>query len=97
MLLLVQVPSLTHPTLLEAPITESLDITGLIYQRFYPHLCLKEHQAEIEKLLTELHEINFATLSFRKWPERGDQIINGVKSKLKDPNLSERHRGGVGV
>jgi hypothetical protein len=88
----IQVPAFTHPSLLDAPITESLDITRFIYQRFYPHLCPKEHQAQIEKLLYELHEISFVTLSFRRWPERVDQMINGVKSKLKDPSLSQRHR-----
>jgi glutathione S-transferase len=88
----MKVPAFTHPRLLGAPITESLDITRLIHQRFYPHLCPKEHQLEIEKLLGQLHQIIFVTLSFRKWPERREQIINGAKSKLKDPNLSQRHR-----
>lgn len=91
-LIIMKVPAFTHPRLLGAPITESLDITRLIHQRFYPHLCPKEHQLEIEKLLGQLHQIIFVTLSFRKWPERREQIINGAKSKLKDPNLSQRHR-----
>jgi hypothetical protein len=88
----LQVPALTHPTLLRTPITESVEITQLIYQKFYPQLFPREHQADIEKFLHEMHDLSFGTLSFRRWPERGAQILNGAKSKLQDPSISNRHR-----
>jgi hypothetical protein len=91
----MKVPALTHPTLLAEPITESVDITKLFYQKYYPTLCPKEHQDQIEKLVEQLHGIIVMTLSFRRWPERGDQVVNGTANKLKDPTISARHRAAL--
>jgi glutathione S-transferase len=82
-----QVPVLVNPGVLSIPITESIDISYYICAR-YPSLLPVEHKDQITKLLHDLHEVNYFSLSFYlqrllATPGLSARYIEALKYKLK--------------
>ncbi|KJZ71915.1 hypothetical protein HIM_08671 [Hirsutella minnesotensis 3608] len=58
-----QVPVLVNKGALGAPMPQTLDISWYLCD-WYPDLLPREHEAQIRRLLEELHAINYAVLTF---------------------------------
>ncbi|OCT52822.1 hypothetical protein CLCR_10613 [Cladophialophora carrionii] len=86
-----QVPVLLSPGFLDRPITDSLDITLWLCER-YPDLRPLEHAEEINSLLRNLHVINFFSLSMRNRPQRASTQEQAIHAQLNVPGLSDRHK-----
>ncbi|KIW27738.1 uncharacterized protein PV07_07448 [Cladophialophora immunda] len=86
-----QVPVLLSPGLLEKPITDSLDITLWLCER-HPDLRPSEYADDINRLLRDLHAINFFTLSMRNRPQRAELLEGAIRAKMDTPDLSARHK-----
>ncbi|OAP65631.1 hypothetical protein AYL99_01603 [Fonsecaea erecta] len=86
-----QVPVLLSPGFLEKPIADSLDITFWLCER-YPSLRPSEYANEINRLLRNLHAINFFTLSMRNRPQRAEMQEAAILAKMNTPDLSARHK-----
>lgn len=90
-----EVPVLS-PAKLDAahrPIPDSVDITYFIAER-YPSLIPKEHEEEIKRLISKLHEINFFSLTFAGKPETQQRATASLEEKLQE-NISERYRKAI--
>ncbi|MCJ1472620.1 hypothetical protein MMC13_001269 [Lambiella insularis] len=84
-----QVPVLAPPSPAK-PIPDSLEITHYLAEA-YPSLVPESHRAEITRLLTELHGLNYFTLCYS-----GKHFINkssmaNIQRRL-DGNISEKYR-----
>ena len=81
-------------TALEKPITDSLDITHFLADR-YPSLIPTSHKKQITDLLRDLHAINYFSLSFS---DRG-HVAEGFKEKvfkrLAAADVSPRYRDAL--
>lgn len=86
-----QVPALTSPGYLARPITDSLDITLWACER-YPTLRPEAHRQDIDRLLRDLHAINFFSLSFNKRPGLARQFTDGVEQRLARHDISTEYR-----
>lgn len=84
-------PVVLPPNKLEAPIVDSLVITHWLAQR-YPDLIPAEHEAEVHQLLTDLHALNYFSLSFPERPQIARQFEANVQRRLDDPTISDRYR-----
>jgi glutathione S-transferase len=85
-----QVPVLVNPGVLSIPITESIDISYYICAR-YPSLLPVEHKDQITKLLHDLHEVNYFSLSFYQGPPVARWTEAYVQRLLATPGLSARY------
>ena len=88
-----QVPALTSSSL-ATPITDSLDITYYIAER-YPTLMPPEHKQSIIDLLGDLHEINYFSLSFGDKPERAKGQAKAIRDRIADPTISSEYRNAL--
>lgn len=86
-----EVPVLLHPTELQTPITDSLKITHWLAAR-YPSLIPDEQREEISRHLTDLHALNYFSLSFPGRPEVAQGFEATVNRRLADTGISERYR-----
>ena len=86
----MQVPVLMIPSLLPTPLPESLDISYYICDR-YPSLLPATHKEEIAKLLHDLHDINFFSLSFEKGPPVAHGNRAAVMALLAKPGISPQY------
>ncbi|EXJ60371.1 hypothetical protein A1O7_04523 [Cladophialophora yegresii CBS 114405] len=86
-----QVPVLLSPGFLDRPITDSLEITLWLCER-YPELRPAEHAEEIENLLRKLHAINFFSISMRDCPQRASMQEQAIQAQMNVPGLSDRHK-----
>ncbi|KAH0846028.1 hypothetical protein FOPE_12242 [Fonsecaea pedrosoi] len=86
-----QVPSLSSPGFFEKPMTDSLDITLWLCER-HPDLRPAEYADDINRLLRDLHAINFFTLSMRNRPQRAEMLEGTILARLDAPDLSDRHK-----
>lgn len=84
-------PVLNSPGYFEKPITDSLDITFWLCNR-YPALRPAQHAAEVTRLLKALHAINFFSLSMRSVPERATIMQGMIKDKMSASGISEKYR-----
>lgn len=76
------------------PIPDSVDITWFIASR-YPGLLPKEHETEIRRLVSTMHEkINFFSLTFAGKPEVQRRNVASLESKLGE-DISERYRRAI--
>ena len=86
-----QVPVLTHATELPSPMADSLKITYWLSSR-YPDLIPNERDPLIRRYLTELHALNYFSLSF---PGR-DHVAKGFETAvlrhLNEPSISDQYR-----
>ncbi|KAH8800205.1 hypothetical protein F5884DRAFT_546689 [Xylogone sp. PMI_703] len=89
-----QVPVLASPGILSTPIRDSLDITFYACERF-PSLRPPEHVTLINRLLRDLHAINFFSLSFNTRPSLATTFKNGVLERLARPDISSRYRAAL--
>ena len=87
-------PVLASPGFLERPITDSLDITFYACER-YPSLRPAEHREEIDRLLRELHDINFFSLSFTRRPQMATGFAKGVQEKMDRSDISPQYRSAL--
>ncbi|KAK4574113.1 hypothetical protein LTR86_001874 [Recurvomyces mirabilis] len=85
-----QVPALTSSSL-DTPITDSLDITYYIAER-YPTLMPSEHKQTIIDLLGELHDINYFSLSFGDKPDGAKGQAKAIRGRMEDPAISPEYR-----
>jgi hypothetical protein len=85
-----QVPVLTHPTGLSAPMPDSLAITMFLADR-YPSLIPPTHGEEIRQLLNDLHSINYFSLSFPGRPQVANGFKAAVLKRLDRPGISQRY------
>jgi len=86
-----QVPVLMSPSL-DKPITETLDITYHL-AKMYPNLIPDAHRADMERLLRELHQINYFSLSMK--PDVGGPRMQKTKSEIQQTlngDVSERYK-----
>ncbi|KIX94961.1 uncharacterized protein Z520_09271 [Fonsecaea multimorphosa CBS 102226] len=86
-----QVPVLLCPGLLEKPITDSLDITFWLCER-HPGLRPPEYAGDINRLLRDLHAINFFSLSMRRNPQRAEMQEAKILAQMNKPDISARHK-----
>lgn len=90
----LQVPVLSGPRsskVLETPISESVDITYFLAKHF-PSLCPPHLSKQIRRLLAELHDINYFSLTYTHKPQRASDMENSVLKLLSDPAISSRWR-----
>jgi glutathione S-transferase len=85
-----QVPAMTSPALPE-PLTDSLDITYHLCD-LYPRLGPKEHKETIYRLLKELHQIQYLSLSFTPAQNRAGGITVAVEKLRAQPDISDKYR-----
>ncbi|OQV04058.1 Glutathione S-transferase, domain-containing protein [Cladophialophora immunda] len=88
------VPVLLGPSsskALKKPLTESVDITYFLAQRF-PSLCPPHLSPQIQRLMAELHDINYFSLTYTHKPQRAADMENSVLKLLSDPTISPRWR-----
>ncbi|KUL87831.1 hypothetical protein ZTR_03134 [Talaromyces verruculosus] len=85
-----QVPVLTHPTELSAPMPDSLAITMFLADR-YPSLIPPTHGEQIHQLLNDLHSINYFSLSFPGRPQVASGFKAAVLKRLDRPGISQRY------
>ncbi|KIV90010.1 hypothetical protein PV10_07360 [Exophiala mesophila] len=86
-----QVPVVQDAGKSEAPIVDSLVITNWLAEK-YPDLIPKEHEAEIQQFLIDLHALNYFSLSFPGRPQVAQQFEANVQRRLDDSNISDRYR-----
>ncbi|KAJ9618017.1 hypothetical protein H2204_013247 [Knufia peltigerae] len=86
-----QVPVLLTPAGQEGPITDSLEMTLYMASR-YPSLIPSQYKEEIENFLTDLHALNYFSLSFPGRPQIAQKLVEAVQRRLDDPSISDRHR-----
>jgi glutathione S-transferase len=84
-----------NSTQLDKPITDSLEITFFLAER-YPSLIPESHKKEITKLLVDLHALNYFSLSF---PGR-EHVAEGFKQNVfkrlaADADISPRYRDAL--
>ena len=82
---------LVNPTLMEAPIPDSLKMTFYMASR-YPDLIPSEHEAQIRQLLIDLHALNYFSLSFPGRAHIAQGFADAVSRRLEDPDISDRYR-----
>ena len=75
------------------PIPDSVDITYFFASR-YPSLVPKEHERDVKKLLADLHDINFFSLTFTGKPEMQQKNIASLQ-KTMEGDVSERYRNAI--
>ncbi len=85
-----QVPAMTGGSLSE-PLTDSLDITYYLCD-LYPNLAPAEHKEVIYRLLKELHQIQYLSLSFTPAQNRAGGITVAIEKLAAQPDISERYR-----
>lgn len=71
---------------LNTPITESVDIAYFLSE-YFPGLCQIHLSEQTKQLLTELHDINYFSLTYTHNPQRAS-----VKKLLSEPGISCGHR-----
>ncbi|OAP60325.1 hypothetical protein AYL99_05327 [Fonsecaea erecta] len=84
------VPVLSGPKTSQI-LTESVDITYFLAGRF-PSLCPPHLAEPIRRLLAELHDINYFSLTYTRKPQRASDMENAVLTRLADPEISTRWR-----
>lgn len=72
-------------------IPDSLDITFWLCER-YPSLRPREYAGEIDRLLRELHAINFFSLTFRNKAARAKAMEGGIIDRINEPGISARYK-----
>ena len=82
---------LYSPTLLKAPIPDSLEMTFYMSTR-YPDLIPAEHEAQIRQFLVDLHALNYFSLSFPGREHVAQGFREAVLRRLAAPNISDRYR-----
>ena len=86
-----KVPVLVNPTLLEAPIPDSLKMTFYMASR-YPDLIPSAHEAQIRQLLLDLHALNYFSLSFPGREHVAQGFREAILRRLAKPDISDRYR-----
>ncbi|KAJ5149555.1 hypothetical protein N7448_001133 [Penicillium atrosanguineum] len=87
----VQVPVLANPAVLRKPLAESQDITLYIAEH-YPRLLPLALRNEIIQRLSDLHTINYFSLSFTGRPDVALGLKNRVIKALQDPKSSAKYQ-----
>jgi len=82
---------LINPSVFNAPMADSLKITLYMAKR-YPDLIPGAHAAEIHRFLTDLHALNYFSLSFPGRAGAGEHLENTVRERLEKKDISERYR-----
>lgn len=72
-------------------IPDSLEIT-LYISSHYPRLLPKEQEAQIRRLMAELHSLNYFSLSFPDRPSIAQGLKDTVLLRLNRTDISDRHR-----
>ena len=72
---------------------ESVDIT-LLMAKSYPNLLPTGHEQEIKRLLSELHTVNFFSLTFTGQHHVPRSWMQSLNQKL-DGDISERYRAAI--
>ena len=70
---------------------DSLKIT-LFMATKYPDLVPDAHAAEIRRSLTDLHTLNYFSLSFPGRKGVGERLENRVLQRLEQKGISDRYR-----
>ena len=58
----------------------------------YPELLPTDHDSEIRQYLTDLHALNYFSLSFPGRPQIAQGFVDAIELRLKDPQISHRYR-----
>ncbi|KIX09698.1 uncharacterized protein Z518_00779 [Rhinocladiella mackenziei CBS 650.93] len=59
---------------------------------YYPSLYPSHLAVQINKLLAQLHEINYFSLTYTRRPDRASDMLNAVEKRLADPGISKKYR-----
>lgn len=86
-----KVPVFSHTGEQQENIPDSLKMTFFIASR-YPDLIPATHEEQIRQLLTDLHALNYFSLSFPGRPGIMQGIMGEIKSRIDDPTISTRYR-----
>lgn len=86
-----QVPVLANDALFKNPMPEAIDITWYICE-WYPLLLPLEHERTIRELITKLHNINFAVLTFRPQAQNPERLRKRVEQLLQHESTSDEYR-----
>lgn len=90
MLTLLQVPAMTSQSL-PSPLTDSVDITYYLCEH-YPSLSPQAHRDTIKRLISELHDIQYLSLSFTPQQNRAKGITDAVEKLLERTDISDEYR-----
>ncbi|CRG87495.1 hypothetical protein PISL3812_04513 [Talaromyces islandicus] len=84
-----QVPVLMSS--LQSPICDSLEITHFI-ANYSKNLIPENYKTQITDLLTELHGLNYFSLSFPGRQRMAVTLSTPIEKRLQDPNITEEYR-----
>lgn len=89
-----QVPVLTSEG--REPLTESLDISNFICREYFPEMRPKDHEVEIDELLSKLHAIEGLSLSVKEERIKEDWTVEildpGLEKLLARDDLSDEYK-----
>jgi hypothetical protein len=88
---LLEIPVLTDAIGKEFTMPDSLDMTLFIALN-YPDLAPISHKWQIKQFLTDLHELNYFSLSFSARPVVGLATLKKVEDRLMNTNISDVYR-----
>lgn len=77
----------------QKPIPDSVDIT-YFFAAHHPSLIPKDQEKEVKRLLHNLHEINFFSLTFTGKPEMQQKNTADLQRKLEE-GVSERYQAAI--
>jgi hypothetical protein len=89
--IVIQVPVLVSAGALDAPMPDSLKITFYLASKF-PDLMPDAHAVQIRQFLTDLHALNYFSLSFSGRAGAAQIVQNPVLERLEKPGISDRYR-----
>lgn len=89
-----QVPVLANAAGLTTHIADSLEITWYIAER-YPSLVPAEHKEEINRLMRELHAVNYFSLSLGEKPHVPAAGKAMIVQLMENPGTSQRYRDAL--
>ncbi|KEF60676.1 uncharacterized protein A1O9_02237 [Exophiala aquamarina CBS 119918] len=85
------VPVLAGKTL-ERSLTDSLDITVFLAERYLPTLMPTHIADQSRSLLEEIHDINYFSLTYTHKEHRVAEMQDAMKAACSNPDMSDRHR-----
>lgn len=77
---------------LETSLTDSLDITIFLAERYLPTLMPAHLVDQIRSLLDEVHDINYFSLTYTHKEDLVLEMENAMKEACALPNMTDRHR-----
>lgn len=76
----------------EESLTDSLDITVFLAERYLPPLTPAHLADQIRRLRNEVHDMNYFSLTHTRKEHRVAEMQGAMKAAFSNPHLWDRHR-----